>query len=88
MLSSKLPDLAVKLGAARIQGSGKDQSVVEAVAVAGLDVDAALLLARNSLGSEWHLAYHEFMQLHFQARVIYVDAYNVSRFVVIENDTL
>jgi len=77
MLSSKLPDLAVKLGAAGIQGGDDDQSVVEAVAIASLDVDAAMLLARNSLGGEWHLAYHEFMQLHLQARVIYVDAYHV-----------
>ena len=52
------------------------------------NVDAAMLLARNGLGGEWHLAYHEFMQLHLQARVIYVDAYNMPQFVVIENDTL
>ena len=72
-----MPDLAGESGAAGIQGSGKDQSVVEAVAVDGLDVDAMLLLARNGLGGEWHLAYHEFMQLHLQARVIYVNAYHV-----------
>lgn len=41
------------------------------------DVDATLLLACNSLGGEWHLAYHEFMQLHLQARVIDVNAYHV-----------
>jgi hypothetical protein len=56
-----VPDLAVESGAAGIQGGGNDQSVVEAVAVAGLDVDATLLLARNGLGGKWHLAYHEFM---------------------------
>ena len=52
------------------------------------DVDATLLLARNGLGDEWHLAYHEFMQLYLQARVIYIDAYDMPQFVVIENDTL
>ena len=36
-----------------------------------------LLLARNGLGGEWHLAYHEFMKLYLQACVIYVDAYHV-----------
>ena len=41
------------------------------------DVDATLLLARNGLGGEWHLAYHEFMKFHLQARVIYVNAYHV-----------
>lgn len=56
-----MPDLAGESGAAGIQGGGKDQSVVEAVAVAGKDVDAAMLLARNGLGGKWHLAYHEFM---------------------------
>jgi hypothetical protein len=72
-----MPDFAVELGAADIQDGGNDQSVVEAVAVAGLDVDAVLLLSSNGLRGEWHLAYHEFMKLHLQARVIYVDAYNV-----------
>jgi len=61
MLSAKLPDLAVESDAAGIQGGDDDQSVVEAVAIAGLDIDVVLLLARNSLGGEWHLAYHEFM---------------------------
>ena len=41
------------------------------------DADAVLLLARNGLGGEWHLAHHELMQFHFQARVIYVNAYYV-----------
>jgi hypothetical protein len=41
------------------------------------DVDATLLSARNGLRGEWHLAYHELMQLDLQARVVYVDAYNV-----------
>jgi hypothetical protein len=72
-----VPDFAVESGAAGIQDGGNDQSVVEAVAVAGLDVDAVLLLSPNGLRGEWYLAYHEFMKLHLQARVIYVDAYNV-----------
>jgi hypothetical protein len=42
------------------------------------DVDAKLWLARNGLGAEWHLVYHEFMKIHLQTRIIYVDAYNVS----------
>ena len=41
------------------------------------DVDATLLLARHGLGGEWHLTDHEFMKLHLQARVIYVNAYHV-----------
>jgi hypothetical protein len=73
-----VPALAVESGAAGIQGGSNDQSVVEAVAVAGLDVDVTLLLARNGLGGEWHLVYHEFMKIHLQTRIIYVDAYNVS----------
>ncbi|MGH8070232.1 MAG: hypothetical protein ACRERE_34330 [Candidatus Entotheonellia bacterium] len=76
-MSGPVRNLAVESGAAGIQGGGNDQSVIEAVAVAGLDIDATLLLARNGLGGEWHLAYHEFMQLHLQARVIYVNAHNV-----------
>jgi len=72
-----VPDFAVESGAADIQDGGNDQSVVEAVAVAGLDVDAVLLLSSNGLRGEWYLAYHEFMKLYLQARVIYVDAYNV-----------
>ena len=42
-----------------------------------LSFGAEHVLARNGVGGKWHFAYHEFMQIHLQARVIYVNAYHV-----------
>jgi hypothetical protein len=41
-------------------------------------VIASALLARDSLGCERHLAHHEFMKIHFRARVSYIYTYKVS----------